>query len=148
MSGFSRSDSWRAVGAVAAVAVVTLVLAAWLHVSNAATISVTYLLLVLPVAATARLAVAAVTSIAAMLSLNFFFLPPVRTFTIADPHNWVDAVIIIGLIPLALKGIAYKPLGAAAIPRRHLRIYGLGGVVLAFVGIKAIDIVLVATGPA
>jgi K+-transporting ATPase ATPase B chain len=57
-----------------------------------------------------------------------------------------NAVIIIGLIPLALKGIAYKPLGAAAILRRNLLIYGLGGVVLPFVGIKAIDIVLVAIG--
>ena len=55
-------------------------------------------------------------------------------------------IIIIGLIPLALKGIAYKPLGAAAILRRNLLIYGLGGVVLPFVGIKAIDIVLVAIG--
>jgi K+-transporting ATPase ATPase B chain len=57
-----------------------------------------------------------------------------------------NAVIIIGLIPLALKGIAYKPLGAAAILRRNLLIYGFGGVVLPFVGIKAIDIVLVAIG--
>jgi K+-transporting ATPase ATPase B chain len=57
-----------------------------------------------------------------------------------------NAVIIIGPIPLALKGIAYKPLDAAAILRRNLLIYGLGGVVLPFVGIKAIDIVLVAIG--
>jgi K+-transporting ATPase ATPase B chain len=57
-----------------------------------------------------------------------------------------NAVIIIALIPLALKGIAYRPLGAAAILRRNLLIYGLGGVVLPFVGIKAIDVVLVAIG--
>ena len=57
-----------------------------------------------------------------------------------------NAVIIIALIPLALKGIAYKPLGAAAILRRNMLIYGLGGVVLPFVGIKAIDMVLVAVG--
>jgi K+-transporting ATPase ATPase B chain len=57
-----------------------------------------------------------------------------------------NAVIIIGLIPLALRGIAYKPLGAAAILRRNLLIYGLGGVVVPFVGIKAIDIVLAAVG--
>jgi K+-transporting ATPase ATPase B chain len=57
-----------------------------------------------------------------------------------------NAVIIIALIPLALKGIAYKPLGAAAVLRRNLLIYGLGGVVLPFVGIKAIDIILVTTG--
>ena len=108
MSGFSPSDSWRTVGAVTAVAVVTLVLAAWLHVSNAATVSVTYLLLVLLVAATSRLAVAVVTSIAAMLCLNFFFLPPVGTFTIADPHNWVAlfAFLVVSLVASHLSAVA------------------------------------------
>jgi K+-transporting ATPase ATPase B chain len=48
--------------------------------------------------------------------------------------------------PLALKGIVYKPLGAAAILRRNLLIYGLGGVVLPFIGIKAIDLIVVAIG--
>jgi K+-transporting ATPase ATPase B chain len=57
-----------------------------------------------------------------------------------------NAVIIIALIPLALKGIAYKPLGAAAVLRRNLMVYGLGGVILPFVGIKAIDVLLVAVG--
>jgi K+-transporting ATPase ATPase B chain len=57
-----------------------------------------------------------------------------------------NAVIIIALIPLALKGIPYRPLGAAALLRRNLLIYGLGGVVLPFFGIKAIDMVLVAAG--
>jgi K+-transporting ATPase ATPase B chain len=57
-----------------------------------------------------------------------------------------NAVILIALIPLALKGIAYKPLGAAAILRRNMLIYGLGGIVLPFVGIKAIDVVLAAIG--
>jgi K+-transporting ATPase ATPase B chain len=57
-----------------------------------------------------------------------------------------NAVIIIALIPLALKGIAYKPLGAAAILRRNLLIYGLGGVIVPFVGIKAIDMLIAALG--
>jgi len=57
-----------------------------------------------------------------------------------------NAVIIIALIPLALRGVSYRPLGAAAILRRNLLIYGAGGVVLPFVGIKAIDVVLVAAG--
>ena len=57
-----------------------------------------------------------------------------------------NAVIIIALIPLALRGIAYKPLGAAAILRRNLLIYGVGGVLLPFIGIKAIDVVLVTVG--
>jgi K+-transporting ATPase ATPase B chain len=57
-----------------------------------------------------------------------------------------NAVIIIALIPLALRGISYKPLGAAAILRRNLLVYGLGGVILPFIGIKAIDLVLVTVG--
>ena len=57
-----------------------------------------------------------------------------------------NAVVIIALIPLALRGITYKPLGAAAILRRNLLLYGVGGVVVPFLGIKAIDLALVATG--
>jgi K+-transporting ATPase ATPase B chain len=53
-----------------------------------------------------------------------------------------NAVIIIALIPLALRGITYKPLGAAAILRRNLLIYGVGGVIVPFVGIKMIDVVI------
>src|SRR6202142_2065085 len=51
-----------------------------------------------------------------------------------------NALIIIALIPLALKGVAYRPVGAGALLRRNLLIYGLGGIVLPFVGIKAIDL--------
>jgi K+-transporting ATPase ATPase B chain len=50
-----------------------------------------------------------------------------------------NALIIIALIPLALKGVAYRPVGAAALLRRNLAVYGLGGVIVPFVGIKAID---------
>jgi K+-transporting ATPase ATPase B chain len=50
------------------------------------------------------------------------------------------------LIPLALRGIAYKPLGAAAILRRNLGIYGVGGVLLPFVGIKLIDVLITMVG--
>jgi K+-transporting ATPase ATPase B chain len=57
-----------------------------------------------------------------------------------------NALIIVALIPLALKGVAYKPIGAAALLRNFLLIYGLGGIVLPFVGIKAIDLVLVTLG--
>jgi K+-transporting ATPase ATPase B chain len=53
-----------------------------------------------------------------------------------------NAVVIIALIPLALRGIPYRPLGAAAILRRNLLIYGLGGVIVPFVGIKLIDVLL------
>jgi K+-transporting ATPase ATPase B chain len=55
-----------------------------------------------------------------------------------------NALIIIALIPLALKGVAYRPVGAAALLRRNLLIYGLGGLILPFIGIKAIDVVIAA----
>ncbi|WP_312134341.1 potassium-transporting ATPase subunit KdpB, partial [Leclercia sp.] len=57
-----------------------------------------------------------------------------------------NALIIIFLIPLALKGVSYKPLTAAAMLRRNLWIYGLGGLVVPFIGIKAIDVVLTLFG--
>ena len=53
-----------------------------------------------------------------------------------------NAIIIPVLIPLALKGVAYKPIGASALLRRNLLIYGLGGVVVPFIGIKLIDLVV------
>jgi K+-transporting ATPase ATPase B chain len=54
-----------------------------------------------------------------------------------------NALIIIALIPLALRGVRYRPAAAAAILRRNLWIYGVGGVIIPFVGIKAIDVLLV-----
>ena len=57
-----------------------------------------------------------------------------------------NALIIMVLIPLALKGVRYRPLGAATLLRRNLLVYGLGGVIVPFVGIKAIDMLLVAFG--
>jgi K+-transporting ATPase ATPase B chain len=57
-----------------------------------------------------------------------------------------NALIIIALIPLALKGVKYQPLGAAAVLRKNLWIYGVGGLIVPFVGIKAIDLLLVAVG--
>jgi K+-transporting ATPase ATPase B chain len=57
-----------------------------------------------------------------------------------------NALIIVFLIPLALKGVRYRPLGAAVLLRKNLLVYGLGGVVVPFIGIKAIDLVLAACG--
>jgi K+-transporting ATPase ATPase B chain len=90
--------------------------------------------------------------IPAMFVLAFPQLAVLNVMQLATPQSAIlsavifNAVIIIGLIPLALKGIAYRPLGAAALLRRNLLIYGVGGVVLPFVGIKAIDLLLVVTG--
>jgi K+-transporting ATPase ATPase B chain len=55
-----------------------------------------------------------------------------------------NAIIIIALIPLALKGVKYRPIGAGPLLRRNLLIYGLGGIIIPFIGIKAIDIVVTA----
>ena len=55
-----------------------------------------------------------------------------------------NALIIIALIPLALKGVAYRPIGAGPLLRRNLLIYGLGGIIIPFIGIKAIDLIVTA----
>jgi potassium-transporting ATPase ATP-binding subunit len=81
------------------------------------------------------------------------FYPQLQTLNImnlATPQSAIlsaiifNALIIIALIPLALKGVRYRPIGAAALLRRNLLIYGAGGIVLPFVAIKAIDLVVTA----
>lgn len=57
-----------------------------------------------------------------------------------------NAVIIIALVPLALRGVRYRPVGAAQLLRDNLLVYGLGGLAVPFVGIKAIDLCLAAVG--
>jgi K+-transporting ATPase ATPase B chain len=57
-----------------------------------------------------------------------------------------NALIIIALIPLALKGVKYRAIGANALLKRNLIIYGLGGVIVPFLGIKAIDVVITSVG--
>ncbi|MDB5927941.1 MAG: potassium-transporting ATPase subunit, partial [Betaproteobacteria bacterium] len=59
-----------------------------------------------------------------------------------------NALIIIALIPLALKGVRYRPIGAAAVLRDNVLIYGVGGLIVPFLGIKLIDMVLIAVGMA
>ena len=53
-----------------------------------------------------------------------------------------NALVIPALVPLALRGVRYRPLGATALLRRNLLIYGLGGLVTPFIGIKLIDLVV------
>jgi K+-transporting ATPase ATPase B chain len=70
-----------------------------------------------------------------------------------SPHSAImsavifNALIIVALIPLALRGVRYRPLGAGALFRNNLLVYGLGGLVAPFIGLKAIDLLLVALGP-
>ncbi|GAB4488657.1 MAG: potassium-transporting ATPase subunit KdpB [Saprospiraceae bacterium] len=81
-----------------------------------------------------------ITSIPSLQALNIMKLnSPESAILSAVIFN---ALIIPALIPLALKGVAYKPIGASALLRRNLLIYGLGGIVVPFVGIKLIDLVV------
>jgi len=57
-----------------------------------------------------------------------------------------NALIIVALIPLALRGVKFRAAGAAAVLRRNILIYGLGGLVAPFIGIKAIDLIISALG--
>ena len=59
-----------------------------------------------------------------------------------------NALIIIALIPLALRGVKYRPMGAASLLRRNLWIYGVGGILVPFVGIKLIDMLITRVGMA
>ena len=72
-------------------------------------------------------------------ALNIMQLNPVTAIISAIIFN---ALIIVALIPLALRGVKYRPLGAAAVLRNNLLIYGLGGLIAPFVGIKLIDLVV------
>jgi len=79
-------------------------------------------------------------------------IAPLNVMALASPQSAIlsavifNALIIVLLIPLALRGVKYRPLGAAALLRRSLLIYGVGGVVAPFVGIKLIDLLLVMVG--
>jgi K+-transporting ATPase ATPase B chain len=86
----------------------------------------------------------------AMLMATFPAIAPLNIMHLHSPTSAIlsavifNALIIIALIPLALRGVVYKPIGAVAILRRNLFIYGLGGVIIPFVGIKLIDILITA----
>jgi len=88
--------------------------------------------------------------IPAMLLGAFPAIAPLNVMSLHSPQSAIlsavifNALIIIALIPLALRGVAYKPIGAQAILQRNLLIYGLGGVIIPFVGIKAIDVAITA----
>jgi len=79
-------------------------------------------------------------------------LAPLDVMHLASPFSAIlsavifNAIIIVLLIPLALKGVKYRPIGAAAVLRRSLLIYGVGGVIAPFIGIKLVDLVLSAMG--
>ena len=86
----------------------------------------------------------------AMLMTTFPAIAPLNVMNLHSPTSAIlsavifNALIIIALIPLALRGVKYKPIGALAILQRNLLIYGVGGVIIPFVGIKAIDLIITA----
>jgi K+-transporting ATPase ATPase B chain len=88
--------------------------------------------------------------IPAMLLVAFPQIAPLNVMRLASPQSAIlsavifNAIIIILLIPLALRGVKFRPLGAAKILQRNLLIYGVGGVIIPFIGIKAIDLVVAA----
>ncbi len=90
--------------------------------------------------------------IPAAFATTYPALETLNIMHLASPHSAIlsavvfNALIIIALIPLALRGVRYRPLGASALLRRHLWIYGVGGIIVPFIGIKAIDVLLVALG--
>ncbi len=79
-------------------------------------------------------------------------IAPLNVMRLASPYSAVlsavifNALIIIALIPLALRGVRYRPVGAAALLKRSLLIYGVGGIIVPFVGIKLVDLVVAALG--
>jgi potassium-transporting ATPase ATP-binding subunit len=90
--------------------------------------------------------------IPAMFVGAFPVLGALNVMRLATPESAIlsavifNAVVIVALVPLALRGVRFAPLGAAALLRRNLLIYGLGGLVAPFVGIKGIDVLITAVG--
>ena len=86
--------------------------------------------------------------IPAMLMATFPAIAPLNIMRLQSPTSAIlsavifNALIIVALIPLALRGVTYKPIGALAILQRNLLIYGLGGVIVPFIGIKLVDLVI------
>jgi K+-transporting ATPase ATPase B chain len=90
--------------------------------------------------------------IPAMFAVAFPQLELLNIMHLKTPHSAVlsavifNALIIIALVPLALRGVRYRPLGAEALLRRNLLIYGFGGIIAPFLGIKLIDMIITRIG--
>jgi len=90
--------------------------------------------------------------IPAAFAITYPALGALNIVRLATPESAIlsavifNALIIVALIPLALKGVRYRAIGAAAVLRRHVWIYGVGGIIVPFPGIKLVDMILVALG--
>ena len=132
-----RTEAARIGGALAVIVAITVVYTRWLHVSNATTVALTFLLVVLVAAATSRLRVAVIASVASMLCFNFFFLPPIGTLTIADPQNWVALFVFlaVSLVASNLSSVARARATEATARRDELgRLFDLSRDVLLVTG--------------
>jgi K+-transporting ATPase ATPase B chain len=89
-----------------------------------------------------------------MFQVTFPVLKTLNIMHLATPQSAVlsavifNALIIIALIPLALRGVKYRAMSAEALLRRNLLLYGAGGVIVPFIGIKIIDLIIRAVGMA
>jgi K+-transporting ATPase ATPase B chain len=92
--------------------------------------------------------------IPAMFAATFPVLNTLNVMQLKTPQSAIlsavifNALIIVALIPLALRGVKYRPMGAAVLLRRNLWIYGVGGIIVPFVGIKLIDMLITRVGMA
>jgi potassium-transporting ATPase ATP-binding subunit len=90
--------------------------------------------------------------IPAMFAGVFPVLNQLNIMRLSTPHSAIlsavifNALIIVALIPLALRGVSYQPRSAQVLLRRNLLVYGVGGVIVPFIGIKLIDICLTGLG--
>src|SRR6202522_3873744 len=90
--------------------------------------------------------------IPAMFAAAFPAIAPLNVMGLKNPQSAIlsavifNALIIIALVPLALRGVKYRPLGAEALLRRNLLVYGLGGIIAPFIGIKIIDVIITHVG--
>jgi K+-transporting ATPase ATPase B chain len=90
--------------------------------------------------------------IPAIFATTYPVLNQLNIMQLHSPHSAIlsaiifNALVIVALIPLALRGVKYRPLGAASLLQRNLLVYGLGGIVVPFAGLKLIDMALVTLG--
>jgi K+-transporting ATPase ATPase B chain len=86
-------------------------------------------------------------------AMFFVALPELNALNVMQLHSpnsavlsavIFNALVIIALVPLALRGVRYRPIGASALLRNNLLIYGLGGIIAPFIGIKLIDVIVTA----
>lgn len=136
-------EAWSLAGGLLAVIGATIAGARLLGISSPATISATFLLAILIVAAVSTFRVAVTVSIAAVLAFNYFFLPPVGTFTIADPQNWLALLtfLAVSLVASNLSAVARARTDEARARRNELaRLFDLSrDVLITTEGIDAIN---------